>query len=312
MTTRIPLAADPEAVAQVRRTNRLVTERIGALEEGYLARGRSLGASRLLWEIGRLSEGRPDVGPDVGEDLRALRERLALDSGYVSRLLRSLEAEGLVTVRRSQADRRVRVARLTEAGRQERRVLDERSDDLATALLEPLTAGQRARLVAAMAEVERLLTASAVEVREVDAWMPDAQRCLQAYFTELDRRFPSGYDPARGAADPEEMRRPAGVFLVAYLHSEAIACGGVRFHQNRVAELKRMWVASERRGLGLGRRMLAELTARARDQGAAVVRLQTHQSLVEAITMYESEGFERVTAFNQDEPDATDWFQQRL
>src|SRR4051794_25851034 len=136
-----------EMVAEVRRFNRVVTQRIGALSDRYLATDRPLGAARVLWEI----------GPD-GRDVRSLRAALGLDSGYASRLLRSLEASGLVTVAPGAADRRIRTARLTEAGRTERARLDERSDELTRSLLAPLDDHQRERLVAGMREVGRLLT----------------------------------------------------------------------------------------------------------------------------------------------------------
>src|SRR5215831_11662598 len=140
-------------IAQVRRFNRTVTQRVGALNDAYLARDRSLGQARLLWEI----------GPD-GADVRTLRERLDLDSGYLSRLLRALEADGLAEVGSHDADGRVRTARLTQAGRRERGLLDRRSDELAAAILTPLTAEQQKRLVEAMSTVERLLAASMVSV----------------------------------------------------------------------------------------------------------------------------------------------------
>src|SRR5215212_2875193 len=127
------------AVAQVRRFNRVVTRRVGALDDSFLARGRPLGASRLLWEIGVR-----------GGEVRALRARLGLDSGHESRLLRALEAEGLVRVEADPSDRRVRVARLTRAGRSELRVLDRRSDDVARSILAPLDVAEREELVAAM------------------------------------------------------------------------------------------------------------------------------------------------------------------
>src|SRR4051812_14471980 len=126
-------------IAQIRRFNRTVTERVGALNDRFLGRGRPLGEARLLWEI----------GPD-GCEVRGLRSRMRLDSGYVSRLRRAREAAGLVGVGASGGDRRIRVARLTTAGRAERDVLDERSDALARAMLGPLTPSQQERLVAAM------------------------------------------------------------------------------------------------------------------------------------------------------------------
>src|SRR5215510_14990857 len=128
---------DTSMIGQIRRFNRTVTQRIGALDDAFLARGRPLGQDRVLWEI----------GPD-GCDVRSLRARLDLDSGYLSRLLRSLEGDGLVRVEPSETDARVRIARLTPEGTAERQVLDERSDELAASILEPLSDRQRDRLVA--------------------------------------------------------------------------------------------------------------------------------------------------------------------
>src|SRR5919109_266040 len=113
------------SIYQVRRFNRTVTQRIGALSDRFLARDRPLGESRMLWEIGR-----------DGCEVRALRNRLDLDSGHASRLLRSLEEAGMVEVAPSAADRRIRVATLTRAGRAERKLLDRRSDELAESMLD--------------------------------------------------------------------------------------------------------------------------------------------------------------------------------
>src|SRR5437868_12208551 len=154
------------AVGQVRSFNRLVTERVGALNDQYLARDRPLGEARVLWEIGR-----------EGCDVRRLRSRLGLDSGYLSRLLRSLEAAQLITVVQNEDDKRVRTARLTAAGLAERELLERRSDDLARSFLESLSGSRRERLVAAMAEVELLLTAGLVEVNPVDPAEHQAQFC---------------------------------------------------------------------------------------------------------------------------------------
>jgi DNA-binding MarR family transcriptional regulator/GNAT superfamily N-acetyltransferase len=288
-------------VERVRRFNRTVTRRVGALSDRYLARDRPLGASRLLWEIGA-----------DGSEVRALRARLGLDSGHLSRLLRRLEAEGLVRVDADPNDRRVRVARLTKRGAAERELIDRRSDDLANEMLAPLDASQREQLLAAMATVERLLTTSAVELRPTDPDHPDAQRCINAYFVELDRRGKFGYDPARGvSAARHELTPPAGGFLVAYLDSEPVGCGGVKHALTRPAEIKRMWVADAARGLGLGRRLLEELEALAIRSGSSVARLETNSVLAEAVGMYRSAGYEEVPAFNA-EPFADLWMAKRL
>src|ERR671923_233889 len=145
------------ALEGVRAFNRTVAERIGALSDRFLGRDRPMGESRVLWEIGT-----------DGAEVRELRARLGLDSGYASRVLRSLSRQGLVSVEPSPSEGRVRQARLTEAGRAERAELDRRSDEVAWTFLEPLTASQRTSLVAAMTEVERLLRASMVDLAVED------------------------------------------------------------------------------------------------------------------------------------------------
>ena len=288
-------------ISQVRRFNRIVTQRVGALNDRFLARDRSLGEARLLWEIG--AEGR---------DVRSLRAELELDSGYLSRLLRSLEGAGLVTVGPMKSDKRVRVARLTRAGRAERAVLDRRSDELAASLLAPLNAGQRARLVAGMAVVERLLTAAMVEIAPIDPAHPHARHCVQEYFAELDRRFDAGFDPAISiSAGDDELRQPAGLFLVATLQGKPIGSGALKFHHDAPTEIKRMWVAESARGLGVGRRLLGELEKHAADHGAKAVRLETNKSLIEAISLYRTAGYIEVAPFNT-EPYAHHWFEKRL
>ncbi len=293
--------ADHEATDRVRAFNRAVTTRIGALEDHYLGSARSLGASRVLWEI----EG-------DGVDVRDIRERLGLDSGYLSRLLRSLEREGLVAVGHSPVDSRVRTVRPTAAGRAERAELDRRSDELASSLLAPLSAGQQRRLVDAMDEVRRLLDAALVQVEPADAASDDAQRCLAAYYDELARRFPGGFEPGRSLhPDTTEFAEPTGRFVLARLHGRAIGCGAVLFHDDEPAYIKRMWVDDAVRGMGVGRRILAALEQSARDHGAASVTLETNASLTEAIAMYRASGYVEVDPFN-DEVYADHWFEKRL
>jgi DNA-binding MarR family transcriptional regulator/GNAT superfamily N-acetyltransferase len=289
-----------EMVADVRRFNRVVTQRVGALDEQFLERDRALGQSRLLWEIG--------VG---GSDTRSLRSRLDLDSGYLSRLLRSLEKAGLVVTEPHPRDARMRAVRLTPAGVAEREQLDRLSDEFAGGLLEPLTESQRRRLVAAMREVERLLTATRIRIDTVDPEDPAARTCLEAYVVELEARFPGGFDPGRSiSASASELRPPAGVLLLATLDGEPVGCGAVKFHPGEPSELKRMWVAPVARGLGLGRRLLGALEQQALTSNP-VVRLETNAALEEAIRLYRSSGYTEVPAFN-DETYADHWFEKRL
>ena len=288
-------------VEQVRSFNRTMTECIGVLNDHFLGRNHPLGEARLLWEIG-----------EQGAEVRELRSRLGLDSAYVSRLLRSLEGQGLVIVEASGNDGRVRFAQLTEAGLHERAELDHRAGAFAQSLLEPRTESQRVKLVTAMAQVERLLIASMVQITVTDPTSQDARWCIEQYFTELSKRFETGFDPTLGiSAHAHELTPPAGLLLVASLREEPIGCGALKFHENTVGELKRMWVAPRARGLGLGRRLLEALERHAREAGVAVLHLETNRSLIEAIQMYRECGYQEVAAFN-DEPYAHHWFEKRL
>jgi DNA-binding MarR family transcriptional regulator/GNAT superfamily N-acetyltransferase len=290
-----------DAFEKVRSFNRTVTAVIGALNDRYVGRDRPLGEARVLWEIG-----------PTGCDLATLRERLALDSGYLSRLLRSLEADRLIEVTTRPQDRRARVLRLTARGLRERTTLDERSDELAASVLEPLSPTQRERLVEAMGDVERLLTASSVSIAAVDPEHEDAQFCLERYTVELNGRSSRRFDPTVGAtALPHELRPPAGEFFVAYLHGEPIGCGAVKHPPGSHAEIKRMWIAPHARGLGLGRRLLQRLEDCALAAGARVARIETNSDLSEALCLYASAGWTEVAPFN-DEPFADRWLQKRL
>jgi len=290
-----------QAIRRVRSFNRTVTERVGVLSDHFLDRPRPLAESRLLWEIGR-----------EGADVRALRARLSLDSGYVSRLLRALESQRLVVVEKGGGDGRLRRVRLTGKGSRERLLIDRRSDALARGLLRPLDESQQSRLLAAMHEVERLLNASLVEVAVEDPDTPDARWLLAQYFAEIDRRFENGFDPkVARQMRARDMRPPNGRFLVARLRDRAVGCAALWLLPGQPAEVKRMWVAPEARGLGLGRRLLAEIETRALKAGAKVLHLDTNRSLVEAIALYQRCGFVEVPAFN-DEPHAQHWFEKKL
>jgi DNA-binding MarR family transcriptional regulator len=293
--------AAPRALTQVRAFNRTVAERIGALTDSFLARGRPMAESRILWEIG-----------PHGAEVRALRARLNLDSGYLSRVLRSLERQALVVVVASAADGRVRSVQLTTTGLAEREELDRRSDAVAWSFLQPLTDKQRMRLVAAMTEVERLLRASQITVEREDPSSADARWCIEQYFVELQARFETGFDRSRtNTADPYELVPPLGALLIARLNGAPVGCGALKFHPGEPVELKRMWVARDARGLGLGRRLLGALEDYAAAVGATSVRLETNRTLTEAIQLYRSSGYREVPAFNA-EPYAHHWFEKPL
>ncbi|GAA3753683.1 helix-turn-helix domain-containing GNAT family N-acetyltransferase [Plantactinospora mayteni] len=273
-----------EQARSVRDFNRYYSQRIGLLTDRYLGQDRPLSEARLLYEIG------------TGASVRDLRTRLGWDSGYLSRSLRSLEGQGLVQLRAHETDGRVRVAELTAAGTAELAELERRSTAAASELLAPLTVSQRAELIAAQHRTRQLLRLAAVTVEVVEADSAAARHCLTEYAAELSIRFPEGYD-TRALVDPAEVSGAGGAFLVGYEQGRPIGCGGIRTLGPGTAELCHLWVHGDARGLGLGRRLLAELERQAVTRSLHTVRLGTHRSLSEAATLYRSAGYHQIPVY---------------
>ena len=292
---------DNGQIQQVRRFNRLVTQRVGALDESYLRRGRPLGEARLIFETGR-----------GGADLRSLRTSLGLDSGYLSRLLRSVEEQHLVAVQKQAGDGRMRRVTLTRKGRAELAKYDGLSDTLAASMLAPLDDRHRERLVSAMAEVERLLSAAAIEVRVEPPDSADARWCLDEYFRDLAQRFDTGFNPAMSnPAAVEDLTPPTGYFLIACIDGAIAGCGALKRIDPGIAEIKRMWTAPGMRGRGVARHVLQRLESIARESGVGTLRLETNRTLTEAQALYRQQGYSEVPPFNA-EPYAHHWFEKRL
>lgn len=288
-------------VATIRSFNRCYTQRIGLLAESYLGVGRPLGASRLLFEIG-----------EHGVRIAELRRRLGLDSGYLSRLLRQLDAEGLIAISVDPADGRQRTVRLTSAGRRAWRQLDRRSDDAARRLVAPLTDRQRTALADALTTATRLLRAATVVFEVVDPRSAAARIALTSYFGELDDRFTTGFDVGLGVReDASDMRPPNGAFVLLRDDQANVGCGGLQPIDDTTAEIKRMWIDPSWRGVGLGRRLLAHLEGIAVQQHRRRIVLDTNEVLLEAIAMYERAGYEPVEPYN-DNPYAHRWFAKAL
>ncbi len=288
-------------IATLRTFKRSFTQRIGVLDDSFLQSGRPLASARLLVEI----------GPD-GALVLDLRRRLGLDSGYLSRLLRDLEADGLVAVSPDPVDARRRHVSLTRRGRGAWTTLDRQSDELAATLLGTLSDSQRTTLADALRVADRLVRVATIGFEVVDPRSAAALEALAAYFGELHRRFPDGFDPGDTlVADAPAMRRPNGSFVVARADDTVAACGGIHRHDDVTGEIKRMWVHPDWRGEGLGRRMLERLEAEVAALGYRRVVLDTNNTLTEAISLYERAGYVSIDRYN-DNPYAKHWFAKEL
>ncbi|PJG52891.1 PadR family transcriptional regulator [Bradyrhizobium forestalis] len=277
-----------DPVARVRRFNRAVTSAVGALDSSFLGRGRPLGAARVLNAIGH---GRSDVAE--------IRDYLGLDSGLMSRLLRSLEDEGLIETAAREDDARRRMAKLTRAGRREFAAYEALSNAQADGILAQHS--QAEALLAAMDLIASALTRERISLDEVDPQSEEARYCLGEYYAELGRRFKQGFDVSLSRdPDAKDMRRPRGTFIVAMSDTLPIGCVGLKGTDHGYAEIKRLWVAPAARGLRLGRRLMDAAEAAARGLGITLLRLDTNSALPEAGQLYRSTGWREIPRFNDD------------
>ena len=295
---------DQAAVDVVRRFNRTVTQRVGALQTGYLARDRS--ARRVARAVG---DRRRTVATSA-----TLRAALDLDSGYLSRLLRTLEAAGLVRDRAERGDRRVRTARLTPRGPAERALLDERSDALACVAARaarptgsaPGSRGDGDGRAAAHRRPGRDRRRGPGERRR--PVLPRAPTSPSS-----TRRFDAGFDPAASIpADADELRPPAGLLLLARLRGRAGRLRRAEAPRRRAGRDQADVGRADGRGLGLGRRLLAALERAGRDARRA------HRAARDEPAPHRGDravplgrATSRSPAFN-DEPYAHHWFEKPL
>ncbi len=278
----------PTPIQRIRRFNRAVTVEVGALDASYLGRGRPLGVARVLCAVTR-----------DGIEVTAIRDLLQLDKGLLSRVLKGLEEEGLVTLAPDPEDGRRRIARLTPQGEAEVARYDALSDGRAERLLKAHPRSDA--LLAAMDLVASALGQHRIEVIPADPRSEDAIYCLGEYYAELGRRFAQGFD-VNLSRDPDaaDMVPPRGGFFIAMSDGLPIGCVALKGWGEDVAEIKRLWIAPSARGLKLSHRLMAAAEDAARDLGIRILRLDTNSALPEAIALYRRTGWTEIPRYNDD------------
>lgn len=275
-------------IQRIRRFNRAVTAALGVLDSSFLGRGRPLGVARVIHGIGHF-----------GSDIAQLRARLALDKAVLSRMLKGLETEGLITLRVDSQDARKRHADLTEKGRAEYAAYDSLSDEHAADLL----SHQRdpAAVLAAMDLIASTLGRDHAELIQMDPRARQSLICLESYYAELEARFDRGFDVSL-SRDPEaaNMMAPLGAFYVAISDGVPLGCCGLKGDGSQVAEIKRLWVSPSARGMGLAQRLLNACENAAQDLDIQVLRLDTNSALPEAERLYRKTGWRQIGRFNDD------------
>lgn len=270
-----------DAIARLRRFNRAVTREVGALDTSFLGRGRPLGMARVLQLV------RPE-----GTDVALIRDRLDLDSGLMSRFLRSLEREGLIETATDPTDRRRRIARLTDRGAEEMAAYDGIGRDSAARLI--ARAGSRApEVIAAMDLIATLLNREQLEIRPADPDSPEVLASWQAYFDELTARVPAARPEMFTLPDPgaDKYRPPQGCCLVAWSDDLPVGCVALRPLDTTSGEVKRLWVHDSARGQGLARRLMSAIEDKARKMDLRSLKLDTNSALTEALALYRSTGW---------------------
>lgn len=276
-----------DAIARLRRFNRAVTREVGALDTSFLGRGRPLGAVRVLQLV------QPE-----GTDVAWIRARLDLDSGLLSRFLRSLEREGLVETATDPNDRRRRIAQLTARGAAEMAAYDAIGHDRAARLL--TRAGARADEVgAAMDLIATLLNRDQTDLRPADPDSPETIACWRGYFDDLLARVPEARPEMFPLPDPgaDRYRPPHGRCLVAWSDDLPVGCVALRPLDATTAEVKRLWVHASARGQGLARRLMAAVEDEARAMGLTALKLDTNSALTEAIALYRQTGWTDIAPY---------------
>ena len=276
-------------VDAVRRFNRFYTRRVGALRAGLLGSPHPLPEARLVYEIGQRRQ------CSAGE----LAAELDLDAGYLSRLLAGLKRRGLLQAKRSPQDARRSLLSLTGKGRKSCAQLDSRSREEVAGMLGALGGGERERLVGAMKTVESLLerkspARDAVSLRAHRpgdiGWVVSRHGALYAAEYGWDERFEAlvAEIAAKFIQQLEPQRERCWIAEVA---GEPLGCVFLVKQSDTTAKLRLLLVEPRSRGMGLGRRLVRECIAFAREKGYRKLVLWTQSNLAAARAIYKSEGF---------------------
>ncbi|MGA8657410.1 MAG: helix-turn-helix domain-containing GNAT family N-acetyltransferase [Chthoniobacterales bacterium] len=281
-----------ERVEAVRRFNRFYTRQIGVLQERLLQSAFSLTEARVLYELAHREQ------PTATE----LARELGLDTGYLSRILRSFRKRRLIKKEVSGSDARQNLVSLTEQGTEVFRTLNARSSDQIATLLQDLPVMRQNRLIDAMRTIEELLDGKPTEKASYllrphqpgdMGWIVHRHGVLYAQEYGWDEQFEAlvagivaefiqRYDPKRERC------------WIAEQDGDIVGSVFVVNQSMKVARLRLLLVEPRARGQGLGGRLVSECLKFARQVGYRKVTLWTNSVLRAARHLYESAGFRLV------------------
>jgi DNA-binding MarR family transcriptional regulator/GNAT superfamily N-acetyltransferase len=279
-------------IEALRSFNRFHTAQIGVLHEGLLNSKFPLAEARVIYELAARGEA----------TAKELCQDLSLDPGYLSRMLRSLTANGLVLKQTAEQDRRKSILSLTDAGNSEYAVLETISIEANARLLEPLSGQDQARLIDAMSRIRTLLTpidnsgktftlrphrpgdmGKVISLHgslyvEQFGW----DHTFEALVASISAEFITNYDPETECS------------WIAEVDGEFAGSAFVVKVDDKVSKLRLMIIDQKAQGLGIGQALLNECLGFARRKGYKKMTLWTNDVLTAARNMYAKAGFKMI------------------
>jgi DNA-binding MarR family transcriptional regulator/GNAT superfamily N-acetyltransferase len=288
----MPKLSTDEQIEKVRSFNRFYTRHIGLLTEGLLESPFTLTEARVLYELAHRS---PVTAADLSREL-------GLDAGYLSRLVKRFDTQGLIQRSPSSRDKRQFLLSLADKGLAAFAPLNQASANQVAAMLSGLSVSEQERLVQAMTTVERLVGGDLGtdlpyilrSHRPGDiGWIAHRQGLLYAQEYGWDQTFEALVAEIAAAFvrnfDPQWER-----CWIAERAGEVVGSVFLVRHSGEVAKLRLLYVEPSARGLGLGRRLVDECVGFARAKGYKRLTLWTNDVLVAARSIYQATGFRLV------------------
>ena len=288
----------PERIAAVRRFNRFYTQRIGLLQEGVYKSEFSLTQARVLYEIIRRDQ--PITAAEIAKDL-------ALDAGYLSRILRGFEVRGYIVRQTSDRDGRQSLLSVTPRGRDSFAPIEAQTIEDVTALLRDREDGAQARLCDAMQTIESLLKPEPrVPFILRDPKPGDMGWIISSHGIVYSREY--GWNDQLEAVTAEivvafmrkrDQKRER--CWIAERSGRNVGCVLLVADSDTVARLRLLLVEPEARGLGLGAHLIDECIRFAREARYQKITLWTHGVLIGARRLYERAGFRLAASTTHDD-----------
>ena len=303
----------PDAVQALRRFNRYYTNRLGLLSRYRFDTSLTLTEARVIFEIGLAREHTQSA---LGRDLKA-------DMGYLNRVVRRLEARGLISIRRDRLDGRVSVLTLTAAGHAMLLKINAESDAEVQDLLGGMDRQEADALVMHIREAQRLLEKQAagrpaIQAAEGAADIAAARTLMKEYadFLGEDLTFQGFREELAGL--PGKYARPSGALFLARVPApngsgpQPAGCVALRKLSPGICEMKRLFVRPQCRGLGVGRLLAQRVIEEAVALGYKAMRLDTLERLQSAVALYRSLGFEQIPPYCENPIPGVMFWEKRL